>query len=82
MIASLYDTIGPWSWLILGLCLIAVEVLLPGIFFLWFALAAVVVGVVALFVTAVSWQIQIVLFLTLSCLAVLLDVFVRRGRKA
>jgi membrane protein implicated in regulation of membrane protease activity len=81
MIASLYDTIGPWSWLILGLCLLAVEILVPGIFFLWFGLAAIAVGVLALAVS-IAWQIQIVLFLAGSCLAVLVGrALTRRGDK-
>tara|TARA_R110002020_G_scaffold27552_1_gene88799 strand:- start:10431 stop:10889 length:459 start_codon:yes stop_codon:yes gene_type:complete len=81
MIASLYDTIGPWSWLILGLCLLAVEILVPGIFFLWFGLAAIAVGILALAVTT-AWQVQIVLFLGASCLAVLIGrALTRRGDK-
>lgn len=81
MIASLYDTIGPWSWLILGLCLLAVEILVPGIFFLWFGLAAIAVGTLAVGIS-IAWQVQIVLFLAASCLAVLIGrVLTRRGRK-
>lgn len=79
MIASLYETIGPWSWLILGLCLLAVEILVPGIFFLWFGLAAIAVGALAL-VASIAWQIQIVLFLAASCLAVLIGRALTRRR--
>ena len=81
MIASLYATIGPWSWLILGLCLLAAEILVPGIFFLWFGLAAIAVGGLAISVS-IAWQIQIVLFLAASCLAVLIGrALTRRGDK-
>jgi len=77
MIASLYQTIGPASWLILGVCLVAVEVLVPGLFFLWFGLAAIAVGLAAFFV-AVAWPIQIVAFLGASCGAVLIGRVVSR----
>lgn len=81
MIASLYQTIGPWSWMILGLCLLAVEILVPGIFFLWFGIAAIATGVLALTVD-VAWQIQIVVFLALSCLAVLVGRLLTRRLEA
>ncbi|WP_018699707.1 NfeD family protein [Amorphus coralli] len=79
MIASLYTTIGPASWLILGVCLIAVEVLIPGLYFLWFGLAALAVGIAALLV-AIGWPLQIVAFLAVSCVSVLIGrLAARRG---
>lgn len=82
MIASLYQTIGPWSWMILGLCLIAVAVLLPGLFFFWFGLAAIGVGVAALVLAGFVWQLQIVAFLAAACLIVLAGRLWTRRRRA
>lgn len=65
---SLQETIvalGPWSWIILGLVLLGLEILAPGTIFLWFGLAAFVVGAISL-VFDFGWQINVVLFLALS----------------
>lgn len=37
-------SIGYWHWLIFGILLIALEILMPGSFFLWIGLSALVVG--------------------------------------
>lgn len=59
--------LGPWSWWLLGLGLIALEVVLPGTFFLWFGIAALLVGVLALMVE-LSWQVALGLFIFLALL--------------
>lgn len=46
----LYLTTTPlayWHWLAIGFLLMALELILPGVFLLWIGLAAVIVGVVA-----------------------------------
>ena len=35
-----------WNWMLLGVVLMAVEALLPGFFFLWMGVAALLVGLV------------------------------------
>lgn len=57
--------LGPWSWWVLGLGLIALEVVLPGTFFLWFGIAALLVGTLALMVE-LSWQVALALFIVLA----------------
>lgn len=59
--------LGPWSWWLLGLGLIALEVVLPGTFFLWFGIAALLVGTLALMVD-LSWQVALGLFIFLALL--------------
>jgi hypothetical protein len=59
--------LGPWSWWVLGLALIALEVVLPGTFVLWFGIAAMLVGVLALMVD-LSWQVALGLFIFLALL--------------
>jgi membrane protein implicated in regulation of membrane protease activity len=65
--------IGHWSWLILAAVLLLLELAVPGVFFLWLALAAMLTGIAAAtFIVDLSWQIQIVLFAVLSVVLVLL----------
>jgi membrane protein implicated in regulation of membrane protease activity len=65
---------GPSLWLVLGLALLALEVFVPGTFFLWFGVSAIIVGIFGLFVT-VDWKVQL---LAWGVLAVVLLVFGRR----
>jgi membrane protein implicated in regulation of membrane protease activity len=65
---SLY-ALGPWNWLILAALLLALEVMLPGVFFMWFGLAAAVTALIA-FAFDVSWQWQFVWFGLLSLASV------------
>ncbi|VAW19716.1 hypothetical protein MNBD_ALPHA12-1552 [hydrothermal vent metagenome] len=51
---------GPWSWVVAGLVLLAVELVAPGGVFVWLGLAAVVTGLITLFAPlalAVQWAI-------------------------
>ncbi|WP_108682873.1 NfeD family protein [Methyloceanibacter sp. wino2] len=64
-------TLGPWIWLILAAALLVFEMLAPGIFFMWFGLAALVTGVIALRYE-VAWQWQLIWFCGLSLVTVIL----------
>ncbi|GAB4358125.1 MAG: NfeD family protein [Oricola sp.] len=62
---------GGWSWIILGLILLGLEILAPGIFFLWLGAAALVIGAISLTVWGLgaelwTWQVQVLGFLILS----------------
>ena len=70
MIVELLSTLGAWSWWVLGLLLLGVEVFLPGFFFLWFGIAALIIGTSALLFTW-PWQFQIVGFAVVSVIAAL-----------
>lgn len=63
--------LGPWAWWVLGILLAIVEVLAPGTFFIWFAVAALVVGAVAM-VVSLSWQVQLTLFIILAVVSAVL----------
>lgn len=54
-----------WGWLILGLVLIAIEALAPGIFMVWFGVAAILTALVDL-AFGLSWQANAVVFALLS----------------
>lgn len=80
MIRGAFVGLGAWSWFILGLVLIGVEVLAPGSFFLWLGLAAIVTGLLdAAF--GLSWQTAFLLFALLAVAAVILGRFVTRSRE-
>lgn len=55
ILETLFLRYGAWSWWVLGLVLLALELVLPGFVLIWFGLAAIVVGVVAL---VVDWSVQ------------------------
>jgi membrane protein implicated in regulation of membrane protease activity len=57
--------LGAWSWMILAAILFVLEITAPGIFFMWFGLAAVATGLLA-FGFDVGWQWQLVWFCLLS----------------
>lgn len=71
MLIELVGKLGAWSWLIFGAILLALEIVAPGAFMLWFGLAAIVVGGVALLIV-VPWQAQLILFVVLAILFVLI----------
>ena len=59
-----------WHWWILAALLAAVEAVAPGIFFIWFGAAAAIVGLVALILPGLGWEIQVFLFAILAAVAV------------
>jgi hypothetical protein len=71
VIVDFIETLGGWSWWVLGLVLLGVELLAPGFFFLWFAIAAMLIGVSALLIDW-PWQLQVLGFVVLSVIAALI----------
>ncbi len=55
----------PWLWLTTGLILCAAEMFVPGIFLLWFGLAAIATGAIEL-VVELSAAIALIIFALLS----------------
>jgi len=56
-----------WSWFILGLLLILLEVAVPGLISLFFGLSALIVGALCLFIPIIPW-LQWVLFSVLAAI--------------
>ena len=65
MIQTAISFLGPWTWWVLGILLAIVEIFAPGTFFIWFAIAALVTGTLALTVT-MAWQVQALVFVGLA----------------
>jgi membrane protein implicated in regulation of membrane protease activity len=63
---------GPsyWLWFILGVVLIVMEMVAPGVVFLWLGLAALATGVVAAAGSMLSWELQLLCFAILSAVSI------------
>ena len=59
-------TVDFWHWWVLGVVLVILEVLSPGVFFLWMGIAAGVVGFTVLAIPDLSWEYQILVFALFS----------------
>lgn len=59
-----------WHWFAIAAVLGTIEILAPGIFFLWLALAAVATGLIAAVIPEMAVNSQIVIFAILSVVAV------------
>ncbi len=70
MMADFIALLGPWTWVVLGLVLLGIEIVLPSTFLLWPGIAAMIVGFVTLILGVDSsiwpWQAQVLVFLVLS----------------
>ena len=58
-----------WLWLIAGLVLAVAEMVVPGVFLIWFAAAALIVGLLTA-VLPLAAPVQVVLFVALSLVSV------------
>lgn len=83
---TIYDlmaNLGGWNWIIFALLLLSLEVVLPGVHFLWFGLAAFLVGILAIsldaagpgYAAAFPWQFELITFALVSMATVF---FIRR----
>ena len=68
---SLVYGFGPWNWLFLAILLFTLETMIPGVHFLWFGIAAVIVGGLAL-ASGVAWPWQVLAFGIIAPLSVFL----------
>jgi membrane protein implicated in regulation of membrane protease activity len=59
-----------WHWWAFGVFLLIVELLAPGMFFLWMAESAFVVGVIKLIVPTLGWEYQLIFFSVLSIVSI------------
>jgi hypothetical protein len=67
---SSFANLGPWTWIVLGLVLMGLELLAPGVFFLWLGFAAVATGLLD-WAFGLSWQAAALTFAVLSVGSVL-----------
>lgn len=65
MIEDWIANLGGWTWWIVGFVLLALELVIPGVFLMWLGFAALLIGLSALFVDW-PWEAQLVGFVVLS----------------
>ena len=70
-----------WHWMVLGAALIIVELLAPGIWFLWLGIGAIATGLVVLFMADLTWQLQAVIFSGFSVVSVIAGRIIMRRVK-
>ena len=78
--AELVQTLGPWSWVVLGLALMGLELVAPGVFLIWLGLAAVLTGLLDA-ALGLSWQTAWLAFAALAVVAVAAGRMLTRSRK-
>lgn len=70
MLPSYITALGAWAWIIAGAILLALELAAPGAFMMWLGLSAVLVGILSLIWSDLSWQIQCVAFAIFAVLSI------------
>jgi membrane protein implicated in regulation of membrane protease activity len=61
-----------WHWMAFGLLLAAVETVVPGAFFLWLGIAAIVTGFVKLVIPGMGWEGQFSVFAVFAVVSTIL----------
>lgn len=80
VLLDLFIQYGPWAWFVLGLVLLALELVVPGGWFLWLGAGGIVTGLLA-FIPGLTWPLQITVFGILALLIVFGWTAISRKRK-
>ena len=76
MIYAIISELGPWTWWVAGLILLSLEIVLPGVFLMFFGISALVVGTIAIVAGPDAawwpWQAQVVAFGVLALISAFL----------
>ena len=70
--SELFADVNHWHWWLLGVALLALEVVAPGAFFMWMGISAGVVGLLLLVAPGMGWEYQILLFAVFSMASIFL----------
>jgi len=65
-----FDHLQFWHWFILAAVFAGIEMLTPGFFFIWLGGAALIIGLVTLVISSMSWETQVILFAVLAAASV------------
>ena len=63
--------LGPWNWFIIAVCLYLMELAAPGVHFMWFGVAATIMGGLML-AYPLSIELQLVAFAIIAILTILI----------
>lgn len=75
---SIFTQLEFWHWLSIAAVFIILEILSPGVFFLWIGIAAAGVGIVMSIIPDLSWQLQFILLALFSVSSIVLWRFFRK----
>lgn len=70
-LSEFFSNLGAWNWFIVAVTLFALESVVPGVHFIWFGVAAVIVGALGLTID-IAWEWQLITFAIISCVSVFL----------
>ena len=70
-LTDFFANLGAWNWFIVAVALFVLETIVPGVHFIWFGLAAAIVGILGL-VIDFAWEWQLINFAIISCITVFL----------
>jgi len=59
-----------WHWWILAALFAGIEILAPGVFFIWLGAAAALTGLIALVIPSLGWEIEALIFAILAVVTV------------
>lgn len=79
VLLDLFISYGPWAWFVTGLVLLALELAVPGGYFLWLGAAGIVTGLLA-FIGPITWPWQVTIFGLLALAIVIGWTLVTRNR--
>jgi membrane protein implicated in regulation of membrane protease activity len=77
--SGIFEHLQFWHWLILALLFAGIEMLSPGFFFIWLGGAALLMGLITLVISAMGWEVQLILFALFAAASVL--AWYKFGRK-
>lgn len=63
-------TLNHWTWFVIALVLLGLEMMAPGVVFLWMAIASAIVGAVVFVLPDLGWEYQFIIFSILSIISV------------
>jgi hypothetical protein len=72
--------LGPWFWWVVAGVLLILELLAPGVFLIWLAIAAAVTGLADL-ALGMGWEAELLVFAAAAVVSVLIGRAVMKGRK-
>ncbi len=70
---QLFNHVVYWTWWIIGILLVILEISAPGTYFLWMGISAGIVGVILYIVPELAWELQLTIFAVLSVVTVLIS---------
>lgn len=66
-----FTELNHWTWWVLGLLLLVLEMFAPAAVFMWMGLAALVTGFVLFVIPDMIWELQLVMFSLLSVISII-----------